>query len=89
MTVNVASSNTAEGTVSPATLTFTSNNWNTAQTVTVTGVDDTNEDGHQGYGISLSAPNQPGVSDNPVVTTLAGSGTEGALLDGTGNISNI
>lgn len=34
------SSNTAEATVSPSTLTFTSANWNTPQTVTVTGVND-------------------------------------------------
>ncbi|SVE43326.1 uncharacterized protein METZ01_LOCUS496180, partial [marine metagenome] len=38
VTVNLASSNTAEGTVSPATLTFTEDNWETPQTVTVTGV---------------------------------------------------
>ena len=29
-----------EGTVAPASLTFTAANWNVAQTVTVTGVDD-------------------------------------------------
>ncbi len=54
VTVAVSSSNTAEGTVSPATLTFTETNWDTAQTVTVTGVDDNNSDGHQDYDISLS-----------------------------------
>ncbi len=55
VTVAVSSSNTAEGTVSPSSLTFTEDNWNTAQTVTVTGVDDSNSDGHQDYQISLSA----------------------------------
>ena len=35
-TVNLVSSDTTEGTVSPATLTFKESNWNTAQTVTVT-----------------------------------------------------
>ena len=39
--VAVSSSDTGEATVNPETLTFTEDNWNTAQTVTVTGVDDT------------------------------------------------
>jgi uncharacterized protein (DUF1800 family) len=38
--INVASSNTADLTVSPATLTFTPANWNTRQSVTVTAVAD-------------------------------------------------
>ena len=38
--VGVASTDTTEATVTPATLTFTQGNWNIAQTVTVTGVDD-------------------------------------------------
>ena len=46
VTVNVASGDTDIATVSPATLTFTTANWNTNQTVTVTGVNDsTNNDG--------------------------------------------
>ncbi|MBL7035211.1 MAG: hypothetical protein ISR93_05665, partial [SAR324 cluster bacterium] len=53
--VNVSSSNTEEATVNPAILTFTTGNWDTAQTVTVTGIDDTDSDGHQEYQISLSA----------------------------------
>ena len=40
VTVAVASSNRAAATVSPAVLTFTTGNWSTAQTVIVTGVDD-------------------------------------------------
>lgn len=40
VTISLASSNTGEGTVSPVSLIFTSANWNTARTVTVTGVDD-------------------------------------------------
>ena len=41
VTIAVASDATMVATVSPASLTFTSTDWNTAQTVTVTGVDDT------------------------------------------------
>ena len=35
VTVDLSSSNTLEGTVSPASVTFTSANWDTAQTVTI------------------------------------------------------
>ena len=45
--ISVTSGDTGEATVSPATLTFTSGNWNSAQTVTVTGVDDSLVDGSQ------------------------------------------
>ncbi len=38
---NISSDNTNEATVDKSQLTFTTSNWNTAQTVTVTGVDDT------------------------------------------------
>lgn len=38
--LSVVSGNTSEATVSPAPLTFTYENWDTPQTVTVTGVDD-------------------------------------------------
>jgi hypothetical protein len=53
VTVNVTTSNAAEGTVSTATLIFTSANWNVAQTVTVTGVQDGAADGNQGYTVIL------------------------------------
>ena len=51
--IRVASGDTSEGTVSPATLTFTDSNWNGAQTVTVTGVDDSSADGDQTYTVSV------------------------------------
>jgi hypothetical protein len=47
----LTSSNTNEGTVLPGSLTFTNSNWSTAQTVTVTGVDDTVLDFTQYYQI--------------------------------------
>ena len=40
VTIAVTSGDTGAATVSPATLTFSTSNWNTAQRVTVTGVDD-------------------------------------------------
>ena len=55
VTIGLSSSDTTEGTVSPASLTFTTANWNSAQTVTVTGVDDAVADGSQPYSI-VTAP---------------------------------
>ena len=62
VTVSVASSVSTEGTASPSTLTFTSGNWNTTQTVTVTGQNDTVTDGAVGYQINLG----PAGSTDPV-----------------------
>ena len=55
VTIALSSSNPTEGTVSPASLTFTTANWNAAQTVTVTGVDDAVVDGPITYTI-VTAP---------------------------------
>ena len=55
VTVNLSSSNTAEGTVSHASVTFLPSNWNVAQTITVTGVNDDVDDDNVGYTIITSA----------------------------------
>ena len=63
--LGVASSDTTEGMVSPSSLTFTAMTWNTAQTVTLTGVDDapTNPaDGNQDYEVTLTV-NMPSTDD--------------------------
>ena len=44
-----------EGAVSPASLTFTPANWNTPQTVTITGVNDFLDDGDIAYSIVTAA----------------------------------
>ncbi|MFA6127960.1 MAG: choice-of-anchor L domain-containing protein [Bacteroidales bacterium] len=49
--IGLSSGNTAEGTVSPSSLTFTTANWGTPQTVTVTGVNDALMDGDIAYSI--------------------------------------
>jgi hypothetical protein len=54
--LSISSSNTAEGTVSPSSLLFSRNNWNTAQTVTVTGVDDYYDNGNTSFTISVGSP---------------------------------
>ncbi|MCP4709235.1 MAG: PKD domain-containing protein, partial [Planctomycetes bacterium] len=55
--IALSSSDTNEGTVSPVVLTFTAGDWNTAQTVTVTGVDDSPSvaDGNIAYAIVTAA----------------------------------
>lgn len=55
VTVGLASSDASEGTVSPATVTFTPANWAAPQTATVTGVDDALADGNAAYQI-ITAP---------------------------------
>ncbi len=55
ITVTVSSSDTTEATLSPSSLTFTSSNYNVAQTVTVTGVDDGSSDGDQSFSIVIGA----------------------------------
>ena len=52
--ITLNSSNTNEGTINKSTLTFTTANWNIAQQVTVTGVDDAINDGDQNYSIILN-----------------------------------
>ncbi len=54
VTVGLASSDLTEGTVAPASVVFTSANWNVAQTVTVTGVDDLIVDGTVAYTITTA-----------------------------------
>jgi trimeric autotransporter adhesin len=53
VTISVTSSITLEGVVSTSQLTFTSANWNVAQTVTVTGVNEALVDGNHAYTIVL------------------------------------
>ena len=58
VTVSVRSARPAEGVVTdPRTsiLTFTPSNWNVPKRVTVTGVDDTSQDGPQNYSVELNA----------------------------------
>ena len=54
VTVILTSSDTSEGTVSPTTLIFAAPNWNIAQPVTITGVDDAVDDGDSAYTITTT-----------------------------------
>ena len=55
VTIGLTSADASEGTVAPAGVTFTAANWNTPQTLTVTGVDDDLDDGDVLYTIVTAA----------------------------------
>ena len=55
MTITLASSDETEGKVAPGTLVFDSTNWNSARTVTVTGVDDSEIDGDVPYTVYVES----------------------------------
>jgi hypothetical protein len=62
--INVTSSDTGIGTVSPSQLTFTSSDWSVEQTVTVTGVDDgDNPTGDQPYTVQLTMDNSTAATE--------------------------
>ncbi|WP_254032365.1 DUF4347 domain-containing protein [Planktothrix agardhii] len=85
VTIPLTSSNTAEGTVDKTSLTFTSANWNVAQTVTVTGVDDSVDDGDIAYNIVMVAAtstdtNYSGVNASDVAVTNSDNDTKGITV---------
>ena len=55
VTIDLTSDDITEGTVSPTSLTFTSGDWDSPQTVTVTGVDDNDVDGDVVGNIAIHA----------------------------------
>jgi len=55
VTIGISSSDTSEGTVDKATLSFSRSNWRIPQRVTVSGVDDLIDDGDMGYTILIAA----------------------------------
>ena len=68
VTVSVTSQDSSEGTVEPSSLVFTggsSGNWNTAQTVTVTGVDDNVDDETVTWAVRLDPSSHRSVPPPP------------------------
>lgn len=79
--IPVSSSITTQGTVSPSFLVFTTSNWNTYKTVTITGVNNNLTEGNKPYSInfgavvgggSLAGQTPPSVSVTNQDTNLAG-----------------
>ena len=86
VTVAVSSRDTGEGTAGPSSLIFNTSNWNTAQTVTVTGVQDTVDDGTVTWQVRLDPSssdgnyNTPSVEEDVSVTTTDDDGAPGVTL---------
>ena len=77
VTINLASNDNGEGIVSPTSVTFTPMNWNTPQTITVTGIDDGIVDGTQVYVIQTA----PAVSMDPGYSGFDGQDLVGFNID--------
>lgn len=93
VTLTIVSDNTGEATVSLSTITFTSANWDTPQTVTVTGVDDNID---RDDVTTITASIQDGTSDDAfdpvadqsVAITLTDDDTFGVVVSAiSGNVS--
>ena len=91
VTITVTSSDATAATVSPATLTFTTSNWNSAQTVTVMGVDDSvDQTGNRSVTISHGAASSDGnyngntISIPSVTAAVVDDDGAGLVIDETG-----
>jgi hypothetical protein len=81
--IPIASSDTSEGTTNVSSLVFTPANWNIAQTVTVTGVDDHIDQGNVPYMIDLGAVSSSDGSYNgfnPADVSITNLGTDHAAV---------
>jgi len=93
VTIGLSSSDATEGTVAPATVTFTSGTWNTPQTVTVTGVDDALVDGNISYTIVTAADtttsdaNYNGLNPDDVSVTNTDDDTAGITITPTSGLT--
>src|SRR6188768_1188873 len=90
--IGVSSGNTLEGTVSPGSLTFTNANWNTPQTVTITGANDFRDDGDIGYSIVIAAATSAdssynGINANDVAVTNTDDDTAGITVTPTSGLT--
>jgi len=82
--IDVTSGTTGQATVSPSSLTFTTGNWDTPQTVTVTGVDNDVDGSNAGSTITLAVndgstadANYDGLADQTVAAALTDNDTAG------------
>jgi hypothetical protein len=92
VTIDLTSNDPTEGTVAPASITFTSANWNAPQTITVTGVDDQVQDGNQPYGIITSNtistdPGYNGLVVSNVSVTNIDNDTAGVTVTAASNLT--
>ena len=69
VTIPISSSDTTEGRLSSVSLTFTTGNWNVAQVVTVTGMDDSQPDGDVGFTVATGDPTSADPGYNALTAT--------------------
>lgn len=69
--LTLTATDATEASITPATLTFTTANWNVAQSATVTGVDDPAVDGTVASSITVDAASVDGDYDGFVVSAIA------------------
>ncbi|HIK11274.1 MAG TPA: DUF4347 domain-containing protein [Oscillatoriaceae cyanobacterium M33_DOE_052] len=94
VTINLSSSNTAEGTIDKPSLTFTAANWNTPQTVTVNGVDELVDDGNIAYNIITAAATSAdakynGMNADDIAVTNIDDDTAGVTITQTGGTTQL
>ena len=86
VTINLTNSDPGQGSLSQSTLTFTTSDWNTPQTVTVTGVNDNIAAGNQTYQITGTAsstdPNYNSLAMTPVTVTNVQTDIPGITVTG-------
>ena len=93
--LSVASSDTGEATVSPTTLTFTNGNWDTPQTITITGADDSLIDSTQTSTITISIVDEisnndfDGVADQTVSVSTTDNDTAGFTVTQSGGSTTV
>ncbi|MGD9126238.1 MAG: DUF4347 domain-containing protein, partial [Planctomycetia bacterium] len=85
VTISITSDDTSEGEVSTSLLTFTTENWDTPQTVTITGQDDGDVDNHVDYTIITGAVS----SLDPLYDGLAVDDVEVTNLDDEYNVVTV
>lgn len=71
VTINLTNGNTAEGTLSTASVVFTTGNWNVPQTVTLTPVNDGVADGPKTYQITFASVSADGSYSGIVVSPIS------------------
>ena len=100
VTIPISSDNVSEGTVSVSSLTFTSSNWNSEQTVTVTGVDDSVVDDNVTYNVVIGSStssdvNYDGVDVDDIILKninndiLIGGSVQGSSLNLSGAVTTL
>ena len=92
--ITLSSSNTAEGTVTPTGISFTTANWNIPQTITITGVNDSVADGDITYSIIINAatssdPLYNGIDPSDLSLTNVDVGEKRTFVSSSASIGNL